>query len=82
MNECVIGTVVPRRLFLEVGGFRELPSLEDYDLWLRCCKAGARIVHVPQAVYRAHVRPGSRNSDQSVYDQLRAEHHEVWEMAR
>jgi hypothetical protein len=53
-------------------------SLEDYDLWLRCVKAGARIVHVPDAVYCAHKRPGSRNEDQSVYAQLRAEHAEVW----
>lgn len=78
VNECVIGTLVPRALFLEVGGFRELPSLEDYDLWLRCVKAGARIVHVPDAVYCAHVTPGSRNSDQSVYARLREEHAEVW----
>lgn len=78
VNECVIGTLVPRALFLELGGFRELPSLEDYDLWLRCAKAGARIVHVPEAVYCAHVTPGSRNTDQSVYAQLRLEHAEVW----
>lgn len=79
VNECVIGTLVPRHLFNQVGGFRELPSLEDFDLWLRCVKAGARIVHVPDAIYCAHYRAGGRNSDQSVYDQLRAEHHEVWE---
>lgn len=78
-NECVIGTLVPRDLFLEVGGFRELPSLEDYDLWLRCVKAGARIVHVPDAVYVAHVNPlGGRNADQSVYERLREEHAEVF----
>lgn len=78
VNECVIGTLVPRRVFLQLGGFRELPSLEDWDLWLRCVKAGARIVHVPDAVYCAHVTPNSRNSDQSVYAQLREEHAEVW----
>lgn len=79
VNECVIGTLVRRECFLEVGGFRDLPSLEDWDLWLRVVKEyDAPIVQVPAAVYRAHVRPGSRNSDQSVYDQLRAEHAEVW----
>jgi len=78
VNECCIGTLVPRRLFHEVGGFRELPSLEDYDLWLRCAKAGAQIVHVPGAVYRAYTSPGSRNSDQSVYARLREEHAEVF----
>lgn len=79
LNECVIGTLVWRKLFAAVGGFRELPSLEDYDLWLRCVKAGATIRHVPAAVYRATVRAGSRNSDQSVYHRLRREHAEVWE---
>lgn len=78
VNECVIGTLVPKWLFVEVGGFRDLDSLEDYDLWLRCAKAGARIVHVPDAVYCAHVTAGSRNSDQSVYARLREEHAEVW----
>ena len=77
-NTCCIGTMYPRALFLEIGGFRELTSLEDFDLALRAVKAGARIVHVPDAVYCAHVSPGSRNSDQSVYAQLRAEHAEVW----
>lgn len=77
-NECVIGTLIPRWLFEEVGGFRELPSLEDYDLTLRCVKAGARIEHVPKAVYVAHVSPAGRNGDQSVYHRLRREHAEVW----
>lgn len=78
LNECVIGTLLERDMFLTVGGFRELPSLEDYDLWLRCAKVGARIVHVPEAVYRAYRHAGSRNSDQSVYYDLRREHAEVW----
>lgn len=77
-NECVIGTLIREDLFRALGGFRELPSLEDYDLWLRAVKAGAQIVHVPDAVYRAHVRPGSRNSDQTVYQQLVAEHASVF----
>jgi cellulose synthase/poly-beta-1,6-N-acetylglucosamine synthase-like glycosyltransferase len=77
-NECVIGTLVQRDLFLEVGGFRELPSLEDYDLWLRCVRAGARIVHVPDAVYVAHAGPAGRNADQSTYWRLREEHADLF----
>lgn len=73
INCAVIGTLVPRRLFLEVGGFRDLPALEDWDLWLRCEEAGARVVTVPEAIYRAWVTPGSRNSDQSLYYRLRRE---------
>lgn len=77
-NVCCIGTLIRRAFFLALGGFRELASLEDYDLALRAVKTGARIQPAPRAVYRAHVRAGSRNSDQSVYAQLREEHAEVW----
>jgi glycosyltransferase involved in cell wall biosynthesis len=74
LNECVIGTAVSRDLFLDVGGFRDLPSLEDYDLFLRCFDAGAGLAYVPDAVYRAHVRPGGRNADQSPYASIWADH--------
>lgn len=73
INHAVIGTLVPRRLFLAVGGFRDLPALEDWDLWLRCEEAGAKLVPVPDAVYRAWMRPDSRNKDQSLYYRLRDE---------
>jgi len=74
LNECVIGTLVPRRLFLDLGGFRELPSLEDYDLFLRCFDAGARLDYVRDAVYRAYVSADGRNADQSPYDSIWADH--------
>lgn len=68
VNECVIGTLVRRERFEEVGGFRELPSIEDYDLWLRCYDAGAQLVYVEDAVYREHVSLAARrNNDQSPY---------------
>lgn len=39
----LIGTTssvaLKKSLFIEVGGFDEnIPSLQDYDLWIRCCK--------------------------------------------
>lgn len=80
LNQCVIGTLVPRALFHQAGGFRELPSLEDYDLWLRCYIAGAQIVHVPDAVYCAHSAPVSRNADQSTYDRVRRDNIRAWSM--
>lgn len=68
VNECCIGTLIPRSLFLEIGGFREttddgtpLTLYEDFDLFLRACDAGARIVHVPDATYCAQTRSGGRN---------------------
>lgn len=85
VNEAVIGTLVPRLAFLEEGGFREqaddgspLSLYEDWDLWLRLADAGAHLVHVPHAVYRAHVRPNSRNvaggDPLSVYKAIWADH--------
>jgi GT2 family glycosyltransferase len=60
-NHLVIGSMVRRSLLLEVGGFRELPILEDWDCWIRLWLAGAEIGTAPDAVYRVHVREGSRN---------------------
>ena len=60
-NWLVIGTVAPTLLLNLVGGFRDYDLYEDYDLWVRCWKAGATIEAVPSAVYRAHVRNDSRN---------------------
>jgi hypothetical protein len=70
-NWLVIGTLVPRVLFREVGGFRdELHGYEDWSLFARCWKAGAEIVKVPDAVYVAHVRGGSRNRRMSRREQV------------
>lgn len=62
-NWMVIGTVAPTRMLREVGGFRDFPMYEDWDLWVRCWQAGATIEAVPRAVYRAHVRRDSRNRE-------------------
>ena len=60
-NYLVIGTLVQREVFEEVGGFKDWPLYEDYDFFARCWIAGAEVVEVPGAVYRASVRVGSRN---------------------
>jgi hypothetical protein len=48
--------VVRRSKFLEAGGERELPWLEDWDLWVRMHRAGARFKPCPEATlfYRRH----------------------------
>lgn len=79
MNHCVIGTLTPRWLFQHVGGFRDWAAYEDWDLTLRCIRAGAQLVDVPAAVYRAHVQVNGRNSQahgvlRAAYDGIRAEH--------
>lgn len=60
-NWIVVGAAVRRRLLEEVGGWREWEVYEDFDLWQRCWLAGAEIVATPDAVYRQHLREGSRN---------------------
>lgn len=60
-NWMVIGTVARTELLTSVGGWRDYPVYEDWDLWQRCWLAGATIEAIPSAVYRAHIRPDSRN---------------------
>lgn len=60
-NWLVIGTAVRTDLVRQVGGWRDFEWSEDWDLWLRCWRAGATVEAVPGAIYRAHVRQDSRN---------------------
>jgi glycosyltransferase involved in cell wall biosynthesis len=78
-NHLIIGTVVSKRLFMEVGGFHNYPLLEDWDLWIRCFKAGAEAYGVPDAIYNITVRPDGRNNHdkylaQRIYKKLRSIH--------
>lgn len=66
-NFIVIGAMHRREDFLAVGGFNDYPCLEDWDLWLRMVANGAEVVDVPDAIYRVHVTPDSRNSDVGVH---------------
>ncbi len=60
-NWLVVGTMARTQLLRDVGGFEPFTWSEDWALWARCWKAGATIVAIPAAVYRAHVRSDSRN---------------------
>lgn len=57
-NWLVIGTLISRELFWQIGGFDEQDphGLEDWSLWTRAAAAGATVVKVPDAVYVAHTR--------------------------
>ena len=64
-NWMVVGTLVERELFWEVGGWRHFAGTgmtneyDDWELWIRCQKAGAVPVKVPGAVYVAHSETSS-----------------------
>lgn len=60
-NWVVIGAAARTELVRKVGGFRDFAWCEDWDLWLRCRAAAASFEAIDAAVYRAYVRPDSRN---------------------
>lgn len=61
-NWLVVGTLIQRELFMQVGGFSDYPhGFEDWSLWAKAWKAGARIVKVQDAVYRYWVNPRSKH---------------------
>lgn len=60
-NYIIIGSMCRADQFTAVGGFDDYPILEDWALWRKLVKAGATIENIPEAVYRIHVHPGSRN---------------------
>jgi hypothetical protein len=60
-NWLLVGSVAPAELIRGVGGWDEWPVYEDWALWLKCWKAGAKFELIPDAIYQAHVRPDSRN---------------------
>jgi glycosyltransferase involved in cell wall biosynthesis len=75
-NWLVVGSLARTGLLREVGGWEPWPLYEDWALWLRCWHAGATVEAVPQAVYRAHVRPDSRNRAPAMSFKNRV-HHEI-----
>lgn len=71
-NWLVIGAMVRGELLRRAGGWRDWPWSEDWDMWLRCQKAGATFEPIPAAIYRAHVRRTSRNRGQGQATRLAA----------
>lgn len=60
-NWLVVGTVARTEILKKVGGWRDYPIFEDWDLWQRCWLAGATVAPVPKAIYRAYIGTNSRN---------------------
>ena len=75
-NYIVIGAMVRSALLVQAGGWREWRCYEDFDLWQRCWLNGATVESIPEAVYRAHARPDSRNRGPSM-ETKNAVHREI-----
>lgn len=75
-NWVVVGAAVRRSLILD-NPWRTWPCYEDWDLWLRLHQAGATFTRCEAAVYRAHVRPDSRNRGQLTPEEKHAVHQEI-----
>jgi glycosyltransferase involved in cell wall biosynthesis len=67
------GVLIGHDWFDSVGGFDDLPVLEDWDLYIRLYLKGAVMRPCPEAVYLSHDRPHSRNKSEihdAVYLQI------------
>lgn len=70
-NYLVIGSMCLHCEFDAVGGFDPtLPVLEDWDLWRKMWKNGAKIGARPKAIYRVGVNQDSRNSQQDLHNRI------------
>lgn len=62
-NYIHVGAIASTGLLVGLGGFREHPIYEDWDLWLRCMFAGATFINSPGPSYLTHQHgAGSRNT--------------------
>jgi glycosyltransferase involved in cell wall biosynthesis len=48
-------TMFDRKAVLNVGGYRDFPMMEDWDLWARCLSAGLRFRNLDEILVRAQV---------------------------
>lgn len=61
LNGCAM--LIPRELLVAVGGFGEdLPTTQDYDLWLRLSEQ-TRFCHVPQVVTLSRSHAGQKSRE-------------------
>lgn len=64
-NYIVIGAMIKTSLLKIVGGFDNLPLYEDWSTWLKMEEQGAVFKQCEKAIYKIHVREGSRNEPDS-----------------
>lgn len=61
---CIHAILTPIKLLRESGGFtRQMPTLEDWELWRNLAMRGGRFAHVPELVAYYYWHSGSRSKD-------------------
>jgi glycosyltransferase involved in cell wall biosynthesis len=71
-NNLVIGSMVRKVDFEKVGGFKELPVLEDWELFLNLiCNASAMIKTVPEAIYNVKISNGRNTHIDNTHLEIR-----------
>lgn len=76
-NYLIVSTLLRAKMFWDVGGFRKVDLWEDWDLWIRCLKAGAVVTRVPDAICRVHINPQSKHRRGSTRAEKERAHHEI-----
>jgi glycosyltransferase involved in cell wall biosynthesis len=71
-NNLVVGSMVGRKDFLSVGGFKELPVLEDWELFLNLiCTVDAKVKKVPEAIYNVRISRGRNTLEDNTHLEIR-----------
>jgi peptidoglycan/xylan/chitin deacetylase (PgdA/CDA1 family)/SAM-dependent methyltransferase/GT2 family glycosyltransferase len=82
-NHCAVSihsVILRRQVVMQVGGFDvNLKTSEDWDLWLRVARTGAKFVAVPLPLAYYRMRPGSATSN---YAQMIADAWQVIQRSR
>ena len=70
---CHPATTIRRSALEAVGGFRDAPWAEDWDLWMRLDAAGFGFVKIPEPMlaWRQHARSATRLDPRCSIDRLR-----------
>jgi hypothetical protein len=69
--------MVPRWMYMALGGMTSLPLAEDYELWLRAAALGVRFVHVPAPVYIVRVHAEQKTAADANSDKWGDTHTEI-----
>lgn len=76
MENCIHHPTVmmKREMFECVGGYRDFPCAQDYDLWLRMAHVGCRFHMIGEPLLRYRVREGSITSQKRIQQKITLEY--------